>query len=73
MVQSTAVLGALREDAKVLVEAMTVDQARELGLANTEKDGAVWVGTKEHEEQMRKERQEARERYRREWGQEPGW
>ena len=76
-VQADAVLRALREDAAVLVEAMTVDQARELGLANTEKDGAVWAGTKEHEElvrkERRKERQEARERYRREWGREPGW
>ena len=71
-VQADAVLRALREDADVLVQAMTADQARarprqrgtgRRGLGRNE--GARGAGAEG--------RQEARERYRREWGQEPGW
>jgi hypothetical protein len=50
---------------------MTRDQALELGIADPQQDAAIWTNTPE--EHLRRERQEARERYRREWGQDPGW
>lgn len=67
------VFPVLRSDAEILASVMTNDQARKLGAADPRQDAAIWHGTPEHEEQMKKERQEARDRYRREWGQEPGW
>lgn len=70
---AVGVFRVLRSDADILAEAMTRDQALALGAAHPNEGGAVWAGTPEHEAQMKKERQEARERYRREWGQEPDW
>ena len=66
------VFRVLRSDAGIRASAMTREQALALGAADPHQDAAIWQGTPEHQEQMRKERQEARERYRREWGQEPG-
>jgi hypothetical protein len=67
------VFRVLRTDANLLAEAMTQNQALELGAADPQENAAVWTGTPEGQEALRKERQEARERYRREWGTEPGW
>jgi hypothetical protein len=39
---------------------MTRDQALELGAADPHHDAAIWQGTPEHQDQMRKEREEAR-------------
>ena len=65
------VFRVLRSDADILATAMTREQALALGAADPQQDAAIWQGTPEHQEQMRKERQEARERYRREWGRYP--
>ncbi len=67
------VFRVLRSDAEILASAMTRDQALELGAADPSQDAAIWHGTPEHEEAMRKERQEARARYAREWGRYPDW
>jgi len=67
------VFAVLRSDAGILATAMTREQALALGAADPHRDAAIWQGTPEHQEQMRKERQEARERYRREWGRSPDW
>jgi hypothetical protein len=56
------VFRVLRSDAEILAEAMTRDQALELGAADPHHDAAIWQGTPEHQKQMRKEREEARER-----------
>ena len=50
---------------------MKNDQARVLGASDPTQDAAMWVGTPEHQEQARKERAEARERYRSMWGRYP--
>ena len=65
------VFRVLRSDAEILANAMTHDQALELGAANPQQNAALWVGTPEHQEQMRKERREALERFKREWGHYP--
>ena len=64
---------ALRSDAEILASVMTREQALKLGAVDPQPDAAIWQGTPEREEQMRKEREEARERYRREWGGNPDW
>lgn len=67
------VFRVLRSDAEILATAMTNDQARELGVADPSQDAAIWHGTPEDAAALKKEREEARERFRREWGREPGW
>lgn len=65
------VFRVLRSDAEILPKAMTRDQALELGAADPHQNAAVWTGTPEWEEEMRKERRQARERYRQMWGRYP--
>ena len=55
----------LRSDAEILADAMTRDQAHALGAADPQKDGAIWTGTPEGEEQLKKERREQLEEYKR--------
>lgn len=52
---------------------MTRNQALKLGAADPQENAAVWMETQEGQEALCRERQEARERYAREWGQQPGW
>jgi hypothetical protein len=65
------VFRVLREDGDILAEMMTRDQALALGAADPNQGAAIWSGTPEGEEQARKERKEARERYRQMWGRYP--
>lgn len=67
------VFRVLRSDAEILAAAMTRDQALELGAADPAEGAAICTQTEEGQEALRKERQKARERYVREWGQQPGW
>jgi hypothetical protein len=50
---------------------MTRDQALELGVADPQQDAAIWTATPEGQEQLRKERKEALERYKAMWGRHP--
>jgi hypothetical protein len=71
---AAGVFRVLRDDAEILADAMTRDQALELGAADPHRDApAIWRDTPEGQEALRKERQEARERFKREWGRDPGW
>lgn len=70
-VSAAGVFQALRADADVLVEAMTRDQALELGVANPHEGGAIWASTPEGQKQLEIERREALERYRQMWGHYP--
>jgi hypothetical protein len=65
------VFRVLRADAELLAKAMTHDQALDLGAADPHEFAAVWTGTAEGQEQLKKERLEARERYRQMWGRYP--
>ena len=67
----------LEADAEFVASMMTGDQrqairAREPDPA-PEPGEATWAGTPEHQEQVKRERREAREAYRREWGTWPAW
>ncbi len=68
---AAGVFRVLQSDAEVLAEAMTRDQALELGAADPHEGAAIWTNTPDGQEELRKERQEALERYRREWGHYP--
>jgi hypothetical protein len=70
---AAGVFRVLRSDADYLAEAVTRDQALELGIAGPQQDAAIWTNTPEGQEKLRRERQEARERFEREWGKVPGW
>ena len=65
----------LEADAEFVVEMMTPQQREALRAAEglPAHDGVVWAGSPEHTEQLRREREEARQRYAREWGQLPNW
>ncbi len=52
-----------------LATAMTREQALAPGAADRQQDAAIWTDTPEHHEQVWKEREDARERYRRD----PDW
>lgn len=67
-------LAALRADADYWRTAATPEQRKLLGGDAKPKDGAVvWVDTDEGREQSRRELQERRDRYEREWGKPPPW
>ena len=70
---AAGVFRVLRDDAAIVAEAMTRDQVLELGAAVPQENAAVWTGTLEGQEALRREQQEAREQYQREWGRVPGW
>ncbi len=70
---AAGVFRALRSDAETLAKALTRDQAHELGVANPYTETAIWTQTEEGQEALRQERQEARERYEREWGKPAPW
>jgi hypothetical protein len=70
---AAGVFQVLRSDAEILAEAMTRNQAEELGATHPYRERAMWVNTEEGQEALRQERQEARERYQRAWGKVPGW
>jgi hypothetical protein len=70
---AVGVFQVLRTDADSLAEAMTRNQALALGIADPQDDAAIWTNTPEGQERLRRERQEARERFQREWGRVPGW
>ena len=72
-IAAEGVFAALRADADVRKTAMTSEQRLALGIAEPERYAATWVGTPEDEEQQKRDLHEARERYAREWGQQPGW
>jgi hypothetical protein len=61
---AVGVFQVLRADAGYLAEAMTRNQALELGIADPQKDAAIWTNTPEGQEHLRRERQEALERAR---------
>ena len=65
---AAGVFRVLRTDADYLAEAMTRNQALALGVADPAQDAAIWVNTPEGQDELRKERQKAREAYRRAWG-----
>ena len=65
------VFRVLRSDAEILATAMTHDQALELGAANPQQTAATWTNTPEGQEQLRQERREALERFKRKWGRYP--
>jgi hypothetical protein len=56
-------------DAEVQASAITSEQAAELGLKDDD-TAAVWANTDEGRQAERREKREALERYRREWGRE---
>ena len=61
---AAGVFRVLRTDADYLAEAMTRDQALELGIADPQ-DDAIWTDTEEGREYFRRERQKALARLRR--------
>ncbi len=62
---AAGVFGVLRTDADVLADAMTRNQAMELGLADSQREVAIWAQTPEGQKQLEKERRETLERLRR--------
>jgi hypothetical protein len=67
----------LEADADFIARMLTPQQqealrARDPDALRHDRD-AIWTATEAGQEALRKERQEARERYRREWGQAPNW
>jgi hypothetical protein len=62
------VFRVLRSDAEVLAEAMTREQAVELGAADAQEGAAIWRDAPEGREQAKKEREEALARSRAMWG-----
>jgi hypothetical protein len=60
-----------RSALKLPAGAPPTDQALALGAADPHKSAATWQGTREGQEELRKERQEALERYRGMWGRDP--
>ncbi len=67
----------LEGDADFLAELVTPEQKQALLARHPEPPrlnrDAVWIHTDDGQEALRREREEARERFRREWGREPGW
>ena len=70
-VSAPGLIEALRSDADVLREAMTKEQALELGAADPQQNAATWAATPEGQEQLRNERKQALEKYREMWGNYP--
>ena len=57
-IQAQGVFAALRADADFLKTAMTRDQATAIGAAGDAPGQAMWAGTPEQEEQVRRENRE---------------
>jgi hypothetical protein len=62
---AVGVFQVLRSDADYLAEAMTRDQAMDLGFADSQPEVAIWAQTPEGQKQLEKERRETLERLRR--------
>ncbi len=69
---AASLLHVLESDAEVLATLSTTEQARELGTIDPNHGAATWVDTEEGQRQARKQREEARQRYRATSGNRPG-
>jgi len=66
-------LDLFRRDAALLADAMTPAQREHLGGDDAKPKDVVWVDTDEGREQSRRDLQERRDHYQREWGQPAPW